>query len=456
MQKTWYLIWAVIIAFAILLRFYAYPARTPFDWDQNRDYQKVSNIISGKPTLLGPIAKGDNGFYLGPLYYYLLVPGYLLMGGHPFSFTATSITIDLLTIGSIIFLAYKRKNQRIMLTITGIIWAFSWFVVENSRISWNVSLLPLWIIAMYAFATATPLSPRNLMAYGLVSSLAWHIHASLLPLSILLPLAFTTTRESILKKYIYLAVGYLIPLLPLLAFDLRHAFFNTRLMLNFASNSSAITPPAFISVITDSIFKLGKNTLALLTGNFAPNLQLGIIVMLLSTYGLFSKRRGVIWASLVVLLNFAFTLLLRDLRYPEYYLAATFIPILVLSVYFVQTIFDQVRFRLGVFIFVLASLIANFISYSNSPLPYSLANKISLVEAVAALNAPVDVRYELSPGREGGLVPLLSLHHVKISESSPTKIVFTDKLEGPVLIGGELATDVLQSGGIKVVKYVQN
>jgi hypothetical protein len=89
--------------------------------------------------------------------------------------------------------------------------------------------------------------------------------------------------------------------------------------------------------------------------------------------------------------------------------------------------------------------------YQTNTTPYALQNKIELVQAVSKLAVPVDVRYELSPGREGGIVPLLKQAKIDVAESATTKIVFTDKLDGPVIIGDELGIDLSRVGGLRVV-----
>ena len=448
MQK-WYITWGIVLLIAGFARFYRLPARTPFDWDQNRDYQKVESIVGGKFTLLGPIAKGDNGFYLGPMYYYLLVPGFLATSGNPLSFAITSITLDLATIALIFYLAKKRAKERFMLTIVGIIWSLSWFVIENSHISWNVSLLPLWVTLMYAFATAHNLTPRRLTLCGLIAGLSWHIHASLLPLSFLLPIFFTSSKLSFIKKYLYFAIGYLMPILPLLAFDIRHAFFNMRLMLNFASTTAYASHPPISMLIPDVIMKIGKNTLGILTGYVVPSIYVGVLVLLLAIIGLAKRSRATVWCGLIIILNFFFVLALRDLRFPEYYLAVGFLPMLIL-------IGELISSRVALIVLTTIFIGLNFHSYTYAALPFSLEYKIAVVKAVASLGKPVDVRYELSPGREGGIVSLLRLNNVKVTQDAKTKIIFTDKTDGPVIIGGELATDVLQSGGMRVVKYEAN
>lgn len=334
-----------------------------------------------------------------------------------------------------------------MLTAAATIWAVSWFAIENSKISWNVSLLPLWIIWMYAFGTMHFGNLKRLFIYGILAGLSWHMHASLLPLSLILPALFIPKNINRLQSYLAIVVGYLIPLLPLIAFDVRHAFFNVRLMTTFGSTQLGISHPTLPIVIIDVITKLSRNTQGLFTGNTTPLFFFGLSILALAIWGLFTKNRSLVWASLVVLLNYIFVIALRDLNFPEYYLAACALPIIILFL----SLLSKIPY--GIVLFTLLCLVLNLRMYTTTPTTFGITNKINTVKAVATLGVPVDTRYELSPGREGGLIPLLSRAGVVVTDTAPTKIVFTDKVGGPIYVGGELASDLSQFGGLRTVIY---
>ncbi len=94
MIKQSWIITIVIFTLAFALRFNHFTNNSPFDWDQNRDYGEVAKIATGKLPILGPVAKGEGGFYLGSLYYYLLYPAYYFMSGSLSSLPLISLSID--------------------------------------------------------------------------------------------------------------------------------------------------------------------------------------------------------------------------------------------------------------------------------------------------------------------------------------------------------------------------
>jgi hypothetical protein len=97
---------------------------------------------------------------------------------------------------------------------------------------------------------------------------------------------------------------------------------------------------------------------------------------------------------------------------------------------------------------------ANITKYSTNPGGYAYNQKVAVVQAIAKLNTPVNIRYELSLGREGGLVYLLSREGVVIEEGSPTKVVITDKVDMPVKLGELMMTDLVRAGSIKAAIVV--
>ena len=71
-----------IVLIGMYLRFYKIEYIQSFGWDQGRDAWLVRDIINGKIVLNGP-RTGIGHFHLGPLWYYLLVPFYLLTNLDP-------------------------------------------------------------------------------------------------------------------------------------------------------------------------------------------------------------------------------------------------------------------------------------------------------------------------------------------------------------------------------------
>ncbi len=70
----------IIFAFEVFLRFYQIELRSPFGYDQVDNAWAAKNIIVNHWfPLVGFVAKGNTGIYIGPLYYYLISIVYFIL-----------------------------------------------------------------------------------------------------------------------------------------------------------------------------------------------------------------------------------------------------------------------------------------------------------------------------------------------------------------------------------------
>lgn len=437
------LISAVILALGIFLRTNSLASHAPFDWDQNRDYQEVAKIASGKLTLIGPVAKGEGGFFLGPLYYYLLVPLYTLTSGNPISLPATSVFIDVFTISLILGLGFYLKKISFGY-IFALLWAVSPSAVDASRISWNVILVPLWYIGMVYHLSKPKYSNLELFIVGVLTSLSWHIHAALIPLAPILLLFRSRSLSLFSPRIFYLLIGYLLPLSPLILFDLRHMGLQSNLIKEMIIGQESIRQP-ILEVAHSALSRYGKNLAMFFGGKSDLNLPLGIVVTSLSIAMLFMKSSLIRLASLSTLINLALVLLLGSVGFPEYYLlVATIATVLIFS--------DLLsKHRLGIF-FAAALAIYLLTKISFSPTPYSLENKLKLVSRIAQESREISIIYDLPFGRESGLPILLKREGVNIVEGSNIIMMISEKNDPSLFINGEPATELGYFGAYRLAK----
>lgn len=452
MKNKLYIFFSVIIiVLGLFLRLWKMENRTPFDWDQNRDYQVITQITKGKFTLIGPVAKGEGGFFLGPLYYYLATPSYLIMHGDPRALPYTSVIIDILTLAAILILLRKLLGDAMSLSL-GSIWAVSWFTIELSRISWNVSLVPLWsIFILWFFARSGKLTNLAVFGLGLVLGMSWHIHAALIPLAFALAIIYGKKWYTRPRDIIYLGCGYLISLVPLILFDLRHAGLNYHLLTQMFLGTGKGSYP-FFDLLGATLMRLGKNTEGLLTGSNQYNLYLGVILSILSFFGIAKGDRLLRLSSLIIILNILAVLALKDPGFPEYYFALCYLPSLIV-IYL--SLSKLVRGNILVLSsLVVISAILNLRHYSVEETSFSLSRKIAVVQAIGAESREVDLQFDVAPGREGGIAGLYTLSGGKISRNSRTKIMVTDHQNQAIYIGGELSPLIGNYGGFSVAKNV--
>lgn len=98
----------IILAAHIFLRFYLLLDRANFGWDQIDSAWAAKDIIANKHFLInGPVAKGNSGIYMGPLYYYLITIVYFFTNLDPI---ASPIFAGLMSILNLIIVYQVTKK----------------------------------------------------------------------------------------------------------------------------------------------------------------------------------------------------------------------------------------------------------------------------------------------------------------------------------------------------------
>lgn len=436
------LIPVLILALGVFLRTNSLASHAPFDWDQNRDYQEVMKIASGKPTLIGPVAKGEGGFFLGPLYYYLLTPLYLLTGGSPISLPTTSVIIDSLTILLILGLGIYLKNLSFGY-IFALLYSVSPSVIDASRISWNVIMVPLWYIGMVYYLSKPKYSNLELLVIGILSGLTWHIHAAIIPLAPLLLLLRSRTLTLFSPRIFYILIGYLLPLSPLILFDVRHSALQSNLIKQMVIGQESVRQPA-LDVAHSVLSRYGKNLAMFFGGKSDLNLPLGILALSLSIISLFMKSSLIRLASVSIIANLVLVLLLGTVGFPEYYLLVATVATVLIFAYMLS------KHHLGILI-TLALTIYLLTKISFSPTPYSLENKLKMSRRIAQESKEVSIIYDLPFGRESGIPILLRREGVNLVEGGNTIMMISEKNDSNLYIQGEIATELGYFGAYRLV-----
>lgn len=236
--KKYWLIITVFIIFAFF-RFYNLDQRIIFDWDQEQFSYQIKNIVEkGDLTLLGPRANNDRGFFLGPYFTYFLLPFYLIRNLHPkalIDFVMVYNIVFFLTSYYVLFKLFSRNLAIIFLSL----WGINSGLAALDVIPWWPIILPLGIILTILVLKNIYEKPveKNYIFLGLILGLFSNIHFQFMFLIlfslIFLILKFKQNNIFKIKNFLYLSISFLITFLPLLIFDLRNNFLNTKLFFAF-------------------------------------------------------------------------------------------------------------------------------------------------------------------------------------------------------------------------------
>lgn len=141
----------LVILVAVLLRFYNLEGSLQFQGDQGRDAIIVADIFRLKdPVFIGPVTSVGN-MYLGPLYYYFMLPFLWLSYPSPMGPVYAVAILGSVTVFLVYYLGKKLIGENGAL-IASFFYAFSSTVIQNTRFSWNPNPAPLISILMIYFS----------------------------------------------------------------------------------------------------------------------------------------------------------------------------------------------------------------------------------------------------------------------------------------------------------------
>lgn len=258
-----------ILLLAAFLRLYKIDAYMTFLGDEGRDVLVVYNILHGRFTLLGPTSS-VGGFFLGPIYYYFMTPFLWIFNFDP---VGPAVMVALFGIATV-FLVYKIGKEFFDQTtgfIASILFAISPLVIAYSRSSWNPNLMPFFSLStlyiLYKALKAKSIKLFILCGFLYGITLQLHYVATFLGVIILLyilsyiflteKVVFIKKFELIVKKGIFMLIGFILGLSPFFLFEVRHGFPNIRSIINFVLNSGETGGnEQFFSTIFNVFFRL--------------------------------------------------------------------------------------------------------------------------------------------------------------------------------------------------------
>ena len=218
----------LILLLGLFFRTYKLETFYIFNHDQDLYSWIVKDILVDHHLRLIGQLTSINGVFIGPLFYYLLIPFFLLSRLDPIGATILTTLIGLATIFSLYFV-FSRFFDKNAGLIAAFLYAVSipsaffdrWVVPTQPAILWSV-----WFL--YAIFLLQKGDRRSLFIIAVLLALIWHIHLVLMPLALLIPLAvFLSDKKVPAKKYISPAVLFVFLMFPFWFFEIRHGFQQT-------------------------------------------------------------------------------------------------------------------------------------------------------------------------------------------------------------------------------------
>lgn len=166
----------LIIAGAFF-RFYQLDGRMQFTWDQIQNAWVMKDIIDdGSLPLLGMTAKLNTGFSIGPAYYYMLAPFYLLTSLDPIGAGVFVGVISIITLASL-YLSTRNIFSTAAAVTSLAFYAFSRYAIIFDRIPWPVAFIPLLSVGVFYYLTRLLRGDEYaFLGLAFIIGFSFHIH----------------------------------------------------------------------------------------------------------------------------------------------------------------------------------------------------------------------------------------------------------------------------------------
>ena len=221
-----------------------------FTWDQGRDAWKFAEIISGNLTLIGPTS-GISGFFLGPLWFYLGVPGYLWGSGNPYLISYWLIFLSCLALPIfwyLAFLLFPAKSQKGYGLLTAFLLAFVPGSIQGSTFVWN----PMIGLPLVALAVVMTVKARQSRLFLGLSFLSWALvlqseFAYAIFFVVCLFLLIPWIRKKIAwQDYLVSILAVALTGIPQLLFELKNNWLLTKSLLTSMTSDQGKVPFVYI------------------------------------------------------------------------------------------------------------------------------------------------------------------------------------------------------------------
>ncbi|OGE28135.1 hypothetical protein A2867_01110 [Candidatus Daviesbacteria bacterium RIFCSPHIGHO2_01_FULL_40_11] len=257
MRRSHLLILALILVIGLFFRSYQLTERFEFAHDGDLYSWIVKDIVVNHHfRLIGQLTSAP-GIFIGGLFYYLLIPFFLLSNMDPIGTTSFAIIIGLVTIFSLYFVLSKLFKTEVGL-IASFLYATLLTTVNADR--WIVPTVTtnLWVIwYFYGVIKIARGDYRVLPILGILIGLIWHVHIALIPALIAIPAAIYFAKKlPNTKQVAQFFIALFATSLPLLMFEARHGFGQTlSLISNFTTPQVGATGLYKLTLVLNMVVK---------------------------------------------------------------------------------------------------------------------------------------------------------------------------------------------------------
>lgn len=386
-QENYFRVVFSLFILGTFLRFYRLSVYVTFLGDQGRDAIVLRRILTfehlpaiGAPTSVGQV-------YLGPFYYYFIAPWLAIFNFHPIGPAVGVAFFSSIFILVCYFVAKELIDKKTALIFTALI-AISPSLIDLGRYSWNPNLLPVFtLLFFYFFTKATKTSSwKYFVLSGAFLSFCIQLHYIALvlglPIVLVILTLFIKGKSSLpknLKNLIAMSISFAFFSLPLLVFDLRHNFLNTRNLIKLFTDSSAVGGGKIQEILTTfqslNLFSFGVS-FPFIVSNIL------LIVILIVSAMMVRKQKESLYLFIFALLSLVGVSLYSGPKYIHYFTIVYPFYYFVLAIFLSKIVVKKMAWAIIVAVFIVYGYfsVSTMRFFFDSP-----SNQIDHAKAIATL-----------------------------------------------------------------------
>lgn len=427
------LILGLILIIALFFRTYKIVDWFEFAHDGDLYSWIVKDIVVDKHIrLIGQLTSAP-GIFIGPLFYYTLIPFFLLTRMDPVGAVIPITIIGVATVFSYYYVFSKLFTKGIGLIIA-FMHASLLTIIGFDR--WVVPSTPTNIWLVWYFYTIIMLTRGHysvLPLLGLLIGLIWHIHIALAPTLAVVPIAIVLAKKLPSKKQIIsFLIGFILPSIPLIAFEIRHNFSQTTSFIhNFFISQGGGTGVEKLELVLIKMTS-NLNRLFFYPNDFPIN-HIWLLIALLAAPLLILHKKLISKKELFIFYSWiAFTIVFYSISsviISEYYLANTGIIFLAVASFLLYILYKYSKL---ITIVLLALVLIN--SVSNISSIYTFRKGYVERKAAAAFITEdakekgfpcISVSYITSPGENVGFRYFFWLNNLKTTNIQIDSVTYS-------------------------------
>ncbi len=376
-----------------------------------------------------------HGVYIGPAWYYSIVPFYLLFHMAPTAGLVVSIFAGLITIFSIWYVLKSIFSNNVGL-ISSFIYACSFVLVMTDREvdpTITVVLWSVWFLYSLHLLMKQKIH-RGLVLSAFLFAFTWQINLALIILApvTILTLIFAKKWPRVYALRDAMIVGAL-TVSPFMLFEIKNGFLQTRAVLGSAVGGG--TPVNFIEKLDRTTTLLSKNIRNIYSGDIISMPDKTAMLLMFGIFFFLILRRKIRlqWAILFTLWVSLYIVFFshNPLNLSEYYLNGMTVLWVLLPSLLLESIQESIVGKGFVFILLTTFIVANFIRFETIPVNRSgYVDRMNLITEIkhdsAIHNYPcVAVSYITTPGNNLGYRYLFYYQNLAVNLPKTEAPVYT-------------------------------